>query len=80
VVGDTVTDPLQYDERIKKGCVIVDDHGFLYIAMGKFFRKSDGTPNAWYGVGFNGEQILCELPQFVAPNINVYILLTYGDA
>jgi hypothetical protein len=72
-------DPIQADTRIKKGCVAVTQRGTLYLVLGKFFRKTDKTPNGWHGIGFNGKRVQCDYPEFVALNINSYITKTHMD-
>jgi len=72
-------DPVQRDERIKKGVVLSTERGQLYVAQGRYYRKCDGTSNGWYGMGFNGERVKADVPEFVASTINAYITSTYGS-
>jgi len=72
-------DPIQVDGRIRKGAVLSTERGLLYVALGRFYRGIDGTANGWHGMGFNGVPARAELPEFVAPSINSYILDTYHE-
>ena len=65
-------DPVQYDERIVKGAVLSDERGTLYVACGRYLR-ADKTPNGWHGIGFNGKRVSADLPEFIAPNLNVFM-------
>jgi len=65
------------DQRIVRGSVVCNEQGLLYIALSRHRRESDNTANAWRGLGFNGEQVVCDIPEFVASNINAYIADTY---
>ena len=70
-------DPIQVDERITRGCIAIDERGYLFIAMAKY-RRADGTPNGWSGLGFNGKPIQSDNARFVARTVNEYIELTYN--
>lgn len=67
------------DERITKRCVAVSERGQLFVATGRhFLKEGDRKPLGWYGIGFNGEQIVAVQAEFVADNINKYMKETYN--
>lgn len=72
-IPSTPTNPLQYDSRINRGSVCITERGQLYITLGKF-RRRDKTANGWHGIGFNGQRVSAEYPEFVASSVNAYIL------
>jgi hypothetical protein len=74
-----MSDPIQVDERIQKGSIVVDERGNLFVALGRFYRQTDRTPNGWHGIGFNGKRAKAEVPEFVASSINAYINDTYRE-
>jgi hypothetical protein len=56
--------------------VLVSELGQLFVAM---HRTRINNNNGWSGIGFNGESIVSQNPEFVSKSINVYINQTYSD-
>ena len=53
-----------------KGSVAVTERGQLFITLGRF----NGADSGWYGIGFNGERVVATQPEFLARNLNAYLL------
>ncbi len=55
-----------------KGAVAVNPRGQLFVVLGRLYGAR-GVEKGWYGIGFNGEAVVGSVPEFIAPNLNVYL-------
>ena len=61
-----------------KGSVAVTSRGQLFVALGRLIWKR-GAESGWYGIGFNGERVADDSPEFLAHNLNAYLTTTYEE-
>ena len=61
-----------------KGAVAVTTRGQLFVALGRLY-EARGVESGWYGIGFNGERVRDDEPEFLAKNLNAYLTATYEE-